>query len=524
MHSNDTELRDALQAAEMNVSPDPEHVGAVQTRMATLARSGIGDRHRVRNAWIVGLLLCGIGGAALGATATGRGLLRWIFTPVLPRHEVTVTTPDGSTWSRAGSTRPYGPESRQVVADQFTEIAALAQAGRGALVGLRELPDSTIYSIRYSLKDGSSAIVATGVPTELQALNLGIDEIQRSRDAGAGRVIAQSPSPHGLGAYLIRFALPGRTVDLETWYPPGPRADRDAIFAETRKLKADLLFTVEEAEISVDHPGEGVRGRLRYTLADGRTVGIVEQVPDELITPDGAYVIGPGVDETVAIAPGGFWTAPDGDLYLSLGGDDPESPENLDRFRELHAIKEAGGGRLVGLVERPGWAGELSTTSFQVEYTLGDGGTTRVGEGDLSIRQKADMRVDEIRRLRDIGAGEIIAQRESPLGMGGFTIRFTLAGGETVDLRTMYPPCTRQQREAIFAETRELKAQRKFEVREPQVLPGAGVGGILVFVLSDGRSVSHYEQVPTDLITSDGTHIVTPATGALVEIEDQPGD
>jgi hypothetical protein len=55
-------------------------------------------------------------------------------------------------------------------------------------------------------------------------------------------------------------------------------------------------------------------------------------------------------------------------------------------------------------------------------------------------------------------------------------------------------------------------------VREPQVLPGSGVWGILRYTLADGRTVNHYEQVPTDLITSDGRHIVMPGTGELVEI------
>ncbi|MHC4717674.1 MAG: hypothetical protein ACYS5V_11940 [Planctomycetota bacterium] len=524
MYGDDTELREALRSAEMDVSPDPAKVGAVQERMAGLAHRRIAHLRHVRKAWIVGLLLCGVCGAALGATETGRSLIRWVLTPVLSRHEVTVTTPDGTTWTRGGSTRPYGPQQRKAAADQFNEIAALKQTGQGELIGLLELPDTTVYSIRYTLKNGSSTIVATGMPTDVQALMMGLDEIQRLRDAGAGNVIVESPSPYGLGAYTIRFALADRTVDLETWYPPGPRAEREAIFAETRALKADLLFSVEEASSSPENPEQGVIGTLRYTLADGRTVGIVEQVPDELISPDGAHVIGPGADKTVEIGPGGFWTAPDGNLHLSIGGDEPESPETLDRFREVHAIKEAGGGRLAGLVERPGWGGELSTRTFQVMYTLANGQTTRVGQGDLSVMQRANMRIDEILRLRDLGGGEIIARRESPLGLAAFTIRFTLSDGETVDLHTMYPPGTRQQREAIFAETRALKTQRRFQVREPQVLPGAGVSGILVYVLSDGRSVRHFEQVPTDLITSDGTHIKTPGTGELVEIADTADD
>jgi glycerol-3-phosphate dehydrogenase len=151
-------------------------------------------------------------------------------------------------------------------------------------------------------------------------------------------------------------------------------------------------------------------------------------------------------------------------------------------------------------------------------YTLANGQTTRVGSGDLSAPQRANMRIDEILRLRDAGAGEIVSQAESPLGLGRYTIRFTLSDGETVDLHTQYPPSTRRQREAIFAETRDLKTKGRFTVHKPQVVPGSGVWGILQYTLADGRAVSHYEQVPTDLITSDGRHIVTPGTGELVEI------
>jgi hypothetical protein len=102
--------------------------------------------------------------------------------------------------------------------------------------------------------------------------------------------------------------------------------------------------------------------------------------------------------------------------------------------------------------------------------------------------------------------------------MGGFTVRFTLADGGTVDLRTVYPPGPGRERAAIFAETRDLREQRQFTVLEPKVLPGAGVWAMHRYALSDGRTVVHYEPVPTDLIADDGRHVVQPGTGELVEI------
>jgi hypothetical protein len=510
MYGNDNELREALRAAEMSVAPDPAQVSAVRARLAVAARRGIAHRRRVRAGWAVGLVLCGACGAALGATETGRSLVRWILTPVLSRHEVTVTTSD------------------EDAAALFEEIAALSQAGQGELVALYEVPDGTVYSIRYALADGSSTTVATRDPTGIQALMMRLDEIQRLRDAGAGDLIAAGPGPLGLGAYTIRFTLADRTVDVQTWYPPGPRAGREAIFAETRLLKAAGLFSVEQAGVSVEDPQQGVTGTLRYTLADGRTVGIVERVPDELVTPDGAYVVAPDTGETVALAPGGFWAAPDGSLYVSTGPEGSGQPgaaeRSLEQLREIHGLKAAGAGELVGLLEGPGWDGELSTTSYRVRYTLEGGGTVTVAEGAPSGPQRAAMKLDEIQRLRDAGAGEIVSRDQSRLGLGSFTIRFTLADGRRVDLHAVYPPGTRRQREAIFAETRKLTAQRRFTVVEARAVPGSGVGGILAYTLADGRRVDHFEPVPTDLITSGGTHVVQPGTGELLEIAGAAGN
>lgn len=142
---------------------------------------------------------------------------------------------------------------------------------------------------------------------------------QAAVDAGAGDVIVESPSPMGLGRYTIRFTLAGRTVDLQTWYPPGTREEREAIFVETRRLKADLRFAVNQASVSVENPEEGVVGTLRYTLADGRTVSIVEQIPADAVTPDGTFVVVPDAGETLSVELGGTWTAPDGSQY-TMGG------------------------------------------------------------------------------------------------------------------------------------------------------------------------------------------------------------
>ena len=520
MHPDDSRFQDALESAEMKIGPDPAHVQTVQDRMMAMARNGARHGGRTKSGWIVGLLFFGVCGVGLAATETGRNLIRSIFTPVRQQHQVTVTTEDGSTWIRGGGAGPYSAEEQQLAADQFQEVADLKQAGFGELTGLLEGPEHTVYLVKYTLKSGTPVTVGDAGVSEKQAVNMQIDEIRELRDAGAGQVIVQSPGPIGLGAYTIRFTLSDRVVDLQTWYPPGTREGREAIFAETRRMKEELRFSVVEAGASVEEPEAGVMGTLRYTLSDGRTVGIVEQIPAEAITPDGAYVAVPDTGETTEVQRDGTWLAPDGGVYTISGVDQDEQESVVDEFKQIYAIKQAGGGRLVGLLEGPGWDGQPRTI-FQVEYTLQSGETMTVGEGDLSDEQAANMQMGEIQQLRDTGEGEIVARRDSPLGLGRFTIRFTLSDGQTVDLTTWYPPSTRQEREAIFAETRKLKAQRRFTVDDVRVDAG-WVWGRLSYTLSDGRSVTHYEQVPTDVISSDGTRIVIPEIGESTKIERGP--
>jgi len=48
-------------------------------------------------------------------------------------------------------------------------------------------------------------------------------------------------------------------------------------------------------------PEQGVWGILRYTLADGRAVGTFEQLPADVISADGMYVVLPGSDKPIEI-------------------------------------------------------------------------------------------------------------------------------------------------------------------------------------------------------------------------------
>jgi hypothetical protein len=188
---------------------------------------------------------------------------------------------------------------------------------------------------------------------------------------------------------------------------------------------------------------------------------------------------------------------------------DKEMADMKVQYAEMDRIKEAGGGRLAGFIEGPGHI------TFMVEYTLSDGTTVTVGQGIPAPKQKANMRVEEIMALRDAGAGVIISERPSAIGLGQYTIRFTLSDGQTVDLTTYFPPGTRQERERIFAETRELKQQLRFAVDDPRGPNSSGdIWGLLHYTLADGRTVGITEKVPKEALTPDGKQVAVPESEA----------
>jgi hypothetical protein len=199
--------------------------------------------------------------------------------------------------------------------------------------------------------------------------------------------------------------------------------------------------------------------------------------------------------------------------------DHPLTTEEKESMKAKHAeidrIQQEGGGRLVSLVETPNPMGAGYMNVYLVEYTLSDGSTEMVGQGIVDPRQKANLRVEELLALRDTGAGEIISQQPGPLGLGNFVIRFTFSDGQTIDLKTYYPPGTREDREKIFAETRELKKQLRFAVQDPHG-PGSdgNVWGILHYTLADGRTVGMSESVPKEALTPDGKNVAVPQSEA----------
>jgi hypothetical protein len=178
---------------------------------------------------------------------------------------------------------------------------------------------------------------------------------------------------------------------------------------------------------------------------------------------------------------------------------------------EIHAIAQRGGGRLIGLIEAPDFDGSATQrTIFQIEYTLSNGRTRQIG-GDPQPAQRDALRIDEILALRDAGQGELISEQPFDVGLGRYVIRFTLADGSTIDLDTCYPPGTRAEREAIFAETRRLEEAGAFEVLHATKTPDGRVFGLLRYHLADGRTVGITEYVPPEFVTDDGAHVAVPS-------------
>jgi hypothetical protein len=195
-------------------------------------------------------------------------------------------------------------------------------------------------------------------------------------------------------------------------------------------------------------------------------------------------------------------------------------------MEEVVALKAAGEGRLVQMLETPGIPGMLGSEKMLVvcliEYTLASGEKTIIGE-QPNPAQVARMRFDEITKLRDAGEGEIISQADFPMGLGNYVIRLTLPDGEVVDVATIYPPGTRAEREAIFAEIGKLREARQFAVLNAERAPAEPVSGLLRYTLADGRVVGVAESVPEDVISDDGKYVVMPQARESTEIRIQSG-
>ena len=515
MHEDDKELGQMLESVALSADAPPDRMEAVHEEVMRIAAIG-GRRHGAyRNTTIAAVVVVGVTAIGLAGTQTGRDLVWSLLTRIEPAHTISGEHRDGSAWSvtRSGpGTGPFSSQEAEEANTKMDEIATLKQAGEGRLVGILEVPGVpgqpgaekilTVYQIEYTFSSGETTTVGDNGPSVPQRARMRLDEITKLRDAGAGEIRSREDFPMGLGKYVIRFTLPGgEQVDVETVFPPATRAEREAIFAEIAELKAARLFAVLDADRA---PGQPVSGMLRYTLADGRVVGVAETIPADVISADGEHVISPMSHK-------------------------PTQGQNQTggMTDEVVALKEAGQGRRVGLLEAPGIPGQPGADKifmiYQIEYTLSNGEKTLFGDNGPSAAQMARMRLDELRKLRDAGEGEIVSQTDFPMGLGKYVIRFALADGEMVEVQTIFPPAPRSEREAIFAEIRQLKQARRFSVLNADRTPDGRVSGLVRYTLADGRVAGVAETIPVDVISADGEYVVSPLSNEPTKIQDQDG-
>ncbi len=384
MSDIDAKLKAVIESGGIETEPDPVRMGAVRERMLHISRMPAARITRPRTivatiAVVVTLCIVGV-----AATEAGRKILRWIYTPVMQTATTTFETGLDANGNRdvvgivTTDARTFSDQEMERMKRRLTETHQIKQAGGGRLTGLIEIPGPTAYVIEYRLSDGTCQSMSSGRPSGLQAKNMRIDEIDQLRDAGQGQLIASEDFPIGLGRFNIRFTLSdGKTVDLVTNYPPGTRQERETIFAETRTLKRECQFKVDNA--SRDSHGR-VHGLLQYKLADGRVVGITEDLPEGVISPDGKGVVVGETEHTAAIPSGGFAGA-------------LEARKARERMQEYSRVADAGGGRLVAIFDNVGSIGQASMTLYRIQYTLSDG-TNDIAQTNVPTeKQRANFKL-----------------------------------------------------------------------------------------------------------------------------------
>jgi catechol 2,3-dioxygenase-like lactoylglutathione lyase family enzyme len=303
MCESDPEIRNLVESAGLSGNPDSRRMAAVRQR---LAQTPLAPRrtHRLRTAGIAGLIVVAGAGAVIGGTQTGRDFVRHLFFPVSTSYQVTVPTQDG-VMSYGRDNVPFTPEEQQEARSSLLDVKQQMETGGGELIGITEHRDpagpglSYTYLVRYDFGNGNQSTIGQGkLPTRPEELQRA-QEIIAQYEAGLGEVVSHTKHGMGMGTYTLRFVLSdGQTTEVETQFPPGPRADREAVFAETAAYLQSGRFTVNNASLE---SGDQVWGLVTFRLADGRTVGLVEHIPAKFISPDGKHVVLPDADDSLEI-------------------------------------------------------------------------------------------------------------------------------------------------------------------------------------------------------------------------------
>jgi len=178
------------------------------------------------------------------------------------------------------------------------------------------------------------------------------------------------------------------------------------------------------------------------------------------------------------------WDSPSGQFYGAVSDEPFDREAWIEYFAEVDKLKNQGRGRLVGVLETPDFL------IYLVEYTLASGKTVRVGGNTVSEAQKEAMHLDEIELLRREGKGRLISQEEGRKGLGSFMIEYELRNGERVTLETWYPPGPQSKRDRIFEELRKLRNLGAGKIMELRSSESGRLSGLVRYTLSDGRKVN----------------------------------
>jgi len=309
MCESDPEIRDLVEAAGLSGAPDSARMAAVRQRLAQMPAAPRPTR-RLRTAGIATLAIVAGAGAVIGGTQTGRDFVRHLFFPISTSYQVTVPTDEG-VMSYGRNDVPFTPEEQQEARSALLDVKQQIEAGGGDFVGIIEGRNPTgpglsyTYMVQYPLGENRMSTIGQSTPPTRPEELKRAQEIIALYEAGFGEVVAHAKHGMGMGTYTLRFVLSdGRTSEVETQFPPGLRAEREAILAETSTYLQQGRFPVMNA--SLESRGE-VWGLVSAQHADGRRVGCLEHIPAKFISADGKHVVLPDTDNSVEI--GG--TSPD---------------------------------------------------------------------------------------------------------------------------------------------------------------------------------------------------------------------
>jgi hypothetical protein len=325
-----------------------------------------------------------------------------------------------------------------------------------------------------------------------------------SDNAGARyQVAGRNLSREGLGLLAGRFFFPQTPCRLMLTDSLGRRGTLGGRVTRCRYLTGSA--TLYEVGVKFDQPiGAG----------HAQSVSQVQQSGHELV---GYQFIPVDSEYTVQVATSDGWVMSFGRMGQPCTAAEAEAVRaDLERIDKLRRVGE---GRLVRLLEGRGPTGTDVRVLYEVAYALRDDEALIITHDALSAEQAQYMQIEELLARYNAGEGKVVSYRDHPMGLGFYRIHFALTDGHAVELETMFPPGLRKEREAIMAETWELRARGRFVVHNPSADSDGSAYGLLQYTLKDGRTVGLVEELPPELLSADGQYLMLPDLERPIELE-----